>query len=92
MKISDFTFNFLLYNKTNRSYKAGTLILSLVKQNHRIKNIDLEDTKIQEGILRQINTQLDLNRYELFGCLFHFIEDNKKKKLVKHKQSTGVVG
>eukprot|EP01060_Flectonema_neradi_P002529 TRINITY_DN1158_c0_g1_i1.p1 TRINITY_DN1158_c0_g1~~TRINITY_DN1158_c0_g1_i1.p1 ORF type:complete len:563 (+),score=93.96 TRINITY_DN1158_c0_g1_i1:111-1799(+) len=44
------------------SYKAGTLILSLVKQNHQIKQIDLEDTKIQEGILRQINTQLELNK------------------------------
>eukprot|EP01065_Artemidia_motanka_P041812 TRINITY_DN5474_c0_g1_i2.p1 TRINITY_DN5474_c0_g1~~TRINITY_DN5474_c0_g1_i2.p1 ORF type:complete len:569 (+),score=226.77 TRINITY_DN5474_c0_g1_i2:50-1708(+) len=44
------------------SYKAGQALLSLAKKNSRIKSIELVNTKIQEGILRQINTQLEVNR------------------------------
>jgi len=44
------------------SYKAGQALLGLCKKNTRIKSIELKNTKVQEGILRQIHTQLDINR------------------------------
>eukprot|EP00755_Sulcionema_specki_P032127 Sspe_Gene.19599::Locus_7152_Transcript_1_1_Confidence_1.000_Length_1875::g.19599::m.19599/K04515/CAMK2; calcium/calmodulin-dependent protein kinase (CaM kinase) II len=44
------------------SYKAGMALLGLAKRNRNIKELHLNNTKIQEGILRQINVQLEQNR------------------------------
>eukprot|EP00756_Hemistasia_phaeocysticola_P002969 Hpha_TRINITY_DN11988_c0_g1::TRINITY_DN11988_c0_g1_i1::g.20707::m.20707 len=44
------------------SYKAGQALLGLSKKNTRIKSIELNNTKVQDGILRQIQSQVEVNR------------------------------
>lgn len=44
------------------SFNAGMALLGLANKNRRIKHIELKNTKLQDGIVDQINRQLETNR------------------------------
>lgn len=49
------------------SFNAGMALLSLTKKNPRIQEVVLNNTKVQEGIMNQIHTQLERNRERASG-------------------------
>ncbi|KAJ9441091.1 Calcium/calmodulin-dependent protein kinase type II [Diplonema papillatum] len=67
------------------SYKAGMMLLQLAKTNPRIHYISTENTKVQEGIQRQLHDRLELNRS---GRMKDYFRGSKQNLIAGDNRST----